>query len=202
MEPVVTVRFAQPFPSDSPDLKAFSARDQGQYPDVVDSTRRLQVTRTALQNRQVFRGWMPRHEWGSLARAQPDSMARFLANPRLGFRLTAVTPDSVQLSYQEVSTILNLREPKHAHLRHYRGRYYLSQPAPDDSTAWEVRRLTLSKGHFAWERFNPDSLRIRALAPTSVQLRRQAGRLFFTVNPADKKSTHQVHDYAGLWLPE
>jgi len=35
-----------------------------------------------------------------------------------------------------------------------------------------------------------------------VRLRRQARRLFFTLSPAPGAATRQVHDYAGLWLPE
>lgn len=202
LNPVVTVRFAQPFPAAAPDLQAFPVRDQGHYSTEVDSTQQLIVTPGALLNLRSIRLQVSRRQWDSLARAHPECVAHWLTGSSPLYRITPASPDSLWLSYQERGTLLSLRRPAGSHLRRYRGRYYLSTPASEDSTQWQVRRLTLLGDHYAWASFNPDSLRLRALAPATVQLRRRAGRLFFTLNPAAGPTTRQVHGYAGLWLPE
>jgi len=198
---MATVHFAQPFPPATPDLKVIPTYDWGHYRAASDTSRQLLIAADALVNVYLLQGHVERRERDSLARVQPDSLVRMVAkfNSLSGLKLTVAY---TLFSYAMKDTLFSFRQPAQTHVRRYRGHYYFSQPAPDDSTAWEVRRLTLSKGHFAWEHFNPDSLRIRALAPTTVRLRRQARRLFFTLSPAPGAATRQVHDYAGLWLPE
>ena len=55
-------------------------------------------------------------------------------------------------------------------------------------------------GRFLLQRFNPDTLCIRALGPNAVQLSRAYGRLIYTLHPGSSRAMRQLGDYDGLWL--
>ncbi|MFD1468465.1 hypothetical protein ACFQ48_09530 [Hymenobacter caeli] len=117
----------------------------------------------------------------------------------VGYQVQAVGADSARLRWQEQDTLAALG-PR-TKLRRYQRRYYLSTAGPADSTAWTVQRRAAADGRFSLQGFNPDTLRIRALDPATVRLRRNQGTLYFTLDPRPGRATRQVHGYDGLWLP-
>jgi hypothetical protein len=126
-----------------------------------------------------------------LPRQAGSTRARFI-------KYFGLAPDSCRLRWTTRDTLGQLKEANATHLRRYRGRYYLSIPA--DSGRWQVERLAVVGRQLRWPEFNRDSLRIRALQPSTVRLKRAESRLLFTLAPRPGLATRQVNKYAGLWL--
>ena len=188
-EPVV-VYFAEPFPANAPDLSGFLPHDCQQYTAVGDTERVFRVSAKVLTASYV--------ESLNLRGALLDS-ARLPRRPGQG-QVQALAADSFRLRAETLDTLLNLAGPQRTRLRRYRGVYYISTPAYLDSTKWVVRRISLADRHITWQLFNPDSLRVRALAPGIVQQRRAKGQLRLTLVPQARWAIRQVAGYAGLWL--
>jgi hypothetical protein len=95
---------------------------------------------------------------------------------------------------------IRLTGPHAPRLRYYRGWYYLSAPAINDSTKWTVRRLGVGTGYLVRQFFNPDSLRVRALDPANRRQQRTGAQLVITLSPQSRRAIRQVSSYGGLWL--
>lgn len=197
MEPVV-VYFAQPFPASAPDLPGFLPRDRRQYTLPDDTARVFGLSEKALTVRYSetmdVRGSLL--DSFKLSR-QPGSG---LALGGLRYRVRALAADSFRLRAETLDTLLNLAGPRPTRLRRYQGWYYISMPAYLDSTKWVVQRLAVANGHLTRQLFNPDSLRVQALDPATVQRRRTDGQLIITLAPQSRRAIGQVSSYAGLWL--
>lgn len=194
----VVVNFAQPFPVSSPDLPGFLPRDQGTYTVPGDTSSVLVLAESALLKKYT--------ETMAVAGAQLDSLhiprhAGYGSNPvGLRYSVQPLAADSFRLRVAALDTVLDFAGPRAPRLRYYRGYYYTSTPAYLDSTKWVVRRLAVAKGRLTQQLFNPDSLRVQALDPTTVQRQRTNGQLVFTLAPQSRRAIAQVSSYAGLWL--
>ena len=194
----VVVNFTQPFPATAPDLPGFLPRDRGQYTALDDTSRAVLLGEEALIEKYV--GTMV------AAGAQLDSLriphrtGRGLSLAGLRYSVQTLSPDSFKLRVETLDTLLNFTGPQAPKLRYYQGYYYTSRPSRQDSTKWTVRRLAVINGHITQQLFNPDSLRVQALDPASVQRHRTHGQLVFTLSPQSRRAIGQVSSYAGLWL--
>jgi hypothetical protein len=197
----VVVSFDQPFPANVPDLPGFLPRDCKAYAVHPDSSEEFLICAKALL--------IMRESWSDdYAGEWVDSMhlARRLGSSRAhdGMRYSVLHVGPGGSSYwvhaEAYDTLVSLRGPRAPRLRYSRGWYYLSTPALLDSTKWTVRRLAVANGRLTQQLFNPDSLRVRALAPTIVQQRRANGQLLITLSPQSRRAIGQVSSYGGLWL--
>lgn len=194
----VEVRFAQPFPVNGADEVGFKARDQGHYVAADDTARALLISQQSIVSQVVVTVKMRAAGLDSLGLPRRAGTAR----GRDGglYQVLALTADSCRLRWAQRDTLVQLHGPNAMRLRRYRGWYYLS--APTGTGTWEVERLTVAANHLLWQEFNGDSLRIRALMPNAVQLKRAERRLLFTLTPSSGQSIRQVNSYNGLWLPK
>ncbi len=192
----VEVSFAQPFPAGGADAAGFAARDRGRYAVADDTTSMLLVSQYQVVKQRAETIEIPTILLDSLGLPRRAG----LATGRYGeqFQVLALTPDSCRLHYLMPDTLVQLTGAKAAHLRRYRGWYYLNTPA--DSGRWQVERLAVVGRQLHWQEFGRDSLRIWALEPSTIQLKRDDGRLLFTLAPRSGLATRQVNEYAGLWL--
>ncbi|RZK90196.1 MAG: hypothetical protein EOO62_35415 [Hymenobacter sp.] len=116
------------------------------------------------------------------------------------YQVQALAADSFRVRVAAYDTLLNLSGQPRYKLRHYQGWYYVSAPATEDSTKWEVQRLGIVDGSVVQQVFNPDSLRTGALDPATVQRRHYQGKLIITLAPQSRQAIRQVSSYGGLWL--
>jgi hypothetical protein len=199
-EPRVVVNFDQPFPAGAPDLAGFLPRHRGRHSEQgQDSSRTLLVNQKALVESHFESAELPGAWLDSMG--VPRQPGSYWA--RDGFRYQVRAPlaaDSFRVRVEVYDTLLNLSSRPAPKLRRHRGWYYVSRPDLEDSTKWEVQRLSIIKGQVVWQLPNPDSLRIRALDPATVQQRRKTGQLFFTLAPQSRRAIGQVSSYDGLWL--
>lgn len=192
----VEVSFAQPFPTGHAMVVGFAPRDQGQYVATDDTACTLLVSSHRLITR--------RFETLKLAAAQLDSLGlphrlgRNQARTGYWYQVKPLAADSFQLRWQSLDTLAELGGRQRAQWSRYRGWYYLNTQT--ERGAWAVERLAFAGGRLHWQEFNRDSLRIRALLPSTVSLKRQGSRLLFTLSPSPGQATRQVSDYYGLWL--
>ncbi|MGI4740950.1 MAG: hypothetical protein ACRYG7_37760 [Janthinobacterium lividum] len=196
-EPVV-VYFAQPFPANVPDLPGFLPRDCRQYTALGDTTRIFGISEKVLTV-SYFETMDVRGALLDSAKL-PRRASSGLGPGGLRYRVQALAADSFRLRAEARDTVLNLAGRRPTRLRRYQGVYYISTPAYLDSTKWVVQRLTLADGHLLRQIFNPDSLRVRALEPGTVQQRRAKGQVLLTLAPQSRRAIGQVGSYAGLWL--
>lgn len=193
----VEVRFAQPFPVAAPNIDGFLPRDQGQYVATNDTAATLSVEGQRLVAR--------RRKALNISPAILDSLGlphqAGVGKGRDGqaYQVRALAANSFQLRWTSCDTLLELGRQHPTTLRRYQGWYYMSKPATDTGK-WTVERIAIHKGQLRWQQFNADSLRIGALDSSTVQLKRAASRLLFTLSPASGRATRQVSRYAGLWV--
>jgi hypothetical protein len=192
----VEVSFAQPFPTAGADQAGFLPRDQGRYAAAVDTASTLVVSRQQIVRQVVLTVKMRAAELDSMGLPRRAGPAR--GHEGELYHVFGLTPDSCRLRWAVRDTLVQLTGANATHLRRYRGWYYLSTPA--DSGRWQVERLAVAGGQLHWQEFNRDSLRIRALQPSIVRLKRVESRLLFTLTPRPGRATRQVDKYAGLWL--
>jgi len=197
-EPQVSVNFDQPFPAGEADLTGFLPRDRQRYAVSWDANRRLIIGEKVLLQSRV--------DVGDFSGAFLDS-AGIPRRPGLNtgrtgqlYKVQVLAADSFRVRTEGYDTLLNLNSLHPHKLRRYRGWYYVSTSAPDDSTKWEIQRLGIVDGKVVQQVFNPDSLRIQALDPAIVQRRHYKGKLIITLSPQSRQAAKQVSSYAGLWL--
>ena len=130
----------------------------------------------------------------------PRQLGSYWGRDGFRYQVRTLAADSFRVRVEVYDTLLHLNSQPAPKLRRHRGWYYVSRPATEDSTKWEVQRLGIAKGRVVWQMLNPDSLRIRALDPTTVQQQRKAGQLLFTLSPQSRRAVWQVSSYDGIWL--
>lgn len=194
--PEAEVDFARPFPANAPDLREFPAWWQGQYVAVNDTALHLSISPRLLVSQRFLSLVVTARQLDSMG--LPPHLTRGRDPNGAGYQVQAAGADSARLRWEERDTLAALG-PR-TKLRRYHNLCYLNTSTAD-STTWAVQRLTVVDGRFSLQKFNPDTLRIRALGPATVQLRRKQGSLFFTLDPRPGRATRQVHSYDGLWLP-
>ena len=194
----VVVNFTQPFPATAPDLPGFLPRDQGQYTALDDTSKVFVLGEKALVEQYIGTTKTAGAQLDSLH--IPHRAGSGLSLAGLRYSVQTLTPDSFRLRVETPDTLLSFTGPQAPKLRYYRGYYYTSRPSRQDSTKWTVRRLAVANGHITQQLFNPDSLRVQALEPATVQRRRAQGQLVFTLSPQSRRAIGQVSSYAGLWL--
>jgi hypothetical protein len=197
-EPPVVVNFAQPFPADAPDLPGFLPRHRGRYPVPSNIERTTTITAKAVLQDFYATGRYAGFVLDSLG--IPRRRGRYLGPTGSYYEVQAIVADSFQVREESRDTLLSLTGPGNYKLRHYRGWYYFSTPTTDDSTKWDVQRVGVVAGEVVHQIFNPDSLRILALDPTTVQRHHSKGQLIITLAPKSRSATSQVTSYSGLWL--
>ena len=194
----VVVNFAQPFPGGAPDLPGFLPRDCGRYTALGDTGAVLVLSEKALVNKH--------YDASDVAGAQLDSLhiprrtGSGLGPAQLRYCVQALAADSFRLQLEAQDTLLSLTGPQAPRLRYHQRYYYISTPSQLDSTKWTVRRLAVAHGHITRQLFNPDSLRVQALDPATMQRRRTNGQLVITLAPQSRRAIGQVSSYTGLWL--
>ncbi len=195
--PEVEVNFAQPFPRHAPDLSGFPARHQGQFVAADDTALTMLVENKLVVRRRFWSRMASAHQLDSLG--LPARTFQGWGPDGQRYRVQAAPRDSFRLRGEQRDTLVALRPG--VKLRRYRGWYYLSAPNADSAT-WTVQRLAVVDRQFFMQRFNPDSLRIRALDPATVRLRQANGNLIFTLSPQSGRANRQINDYEGLWLSD
>lgn len=197
----VVVSFDQPFPATAPDLPGFRPRDCKDYAAYPDSGKTLRLRPQELLVAQD--SWVASYpgEWLD-AQGIPRRLGSVAGTDGLRYLVTQARPDRNTYRVHTASYYprIRLTGPRAPRLRYYRGWYYLSTPAVNDSTKWTVRRLGVSTGYLVQQLFNPDSLRVRALDPAIRQQRHVGGQLFITLAPQSRRAIRQVSSYGGLWL--
>jgi hypothetical protein len=197
----VVVSFAQPFPANAPDLPGFLPRDCKDYAAYPDSGKTWRLRPTELLVMQD--DWVASYpgEWLD-AQGIPRRLGSTAGTDGLRYRVTQAQParNTYRVYTASYFPQIQLTGPRAPRLRYYRGWYYLSTPAVNDSTKWTVRRLGVGTGYLVQQLFNPDSLRVRALAPAIRQQRRAGAQLFITLAPQSRRAIRQVSSYGGLWL--
>lgn len=202
--PDVEVNFAQPFPTRTPDLAGFAPADQGRYAAVNDTTITLLLGEKLLSRQFSLSREVTARQLDSLG-LPARSGAATTADGQV-YQVQPGLAGGFQLHWALRDTLLCLGPG--THLRRYRGWYYVStpdgprQPGGDSAGTWTVQRLAVAGRHLLTQRFNPDTLRIRALEPATVHLRRENNRQVFTLIPPDQRAARQVSSYSGLWLDE
>jgi hypothetical protein len=192
----VEVSFAQPFPAGRAKATGFAPQDQGRYVALDDTARTLLVSSRRLIAQRA--------EMLTLSGAQLDSLGlprqagRHQARTGQVYQVAPLAAGTFQLHWQSPDTLVEVVPGQPTQLRRYRGWYYLSTQTA--ANTWTVERLAFVGGQLHWQEFCRDSLRIRALAPSSVSLTRRESRLLFTLNPTPGPATRQVSRYQGLWL--
>jgi hypothetical protein len=194
----VVVNFAQPFPASAPDLPGFLPRDWGRYATPGDTGSTIALSKKALINTCFAVADVAGAQLDSLHIARRSGSG--LSPARLHYHVQALATDSFRLRLETQDTLLNFAGPRAPRLRYYLGYYYTSTPSRQDSTKWTVRRLAVANGRLTQQLFNPDSLRVQTLDPTTVQRQRTNGQLVFTLAPQSRRAIAQVSSYAGLWL--
>jgi hypothetical protein len=194
----VVVNFAQPFPTEAPDLPGFLPHNQGQYTTPGDTSSVFVLAEKALIHSYAGRAEVTGAELDSLR--IPRRVGSGVSPKGQRYSVQRLATDSFRLRLAIQDTVLNFTSVKAPRLRYYKGHYYTSTPTWQDSTKWMVRRLAVANGRIKQQLFNPDSLRVRALDPATVQRRRANGQLVFTLAPQSRRAIGQVSSYAGLWL--
>ncbi|WP_151086805.1 hypothetical protein [Hymenobacter baengnokdamensis] len=192
----VEVNFARPFPANEADAAGFLPRHQGRYVLAEDTAYAIFISNKQIIRHASMTVGIPAARLDSLGLPRREGLA--IGHNGEHFQILALTSDSCHLRWTAHDTLVQLSGAKAVHLRRYRGWYYLSAPA--DSGRWEVERIGVVGRQLYWQMFNCDSLRIRALPPSILQLKRATARLIFTLNPGPGSATRQVNSYAGLWL--
>ena len=193
--PAVQVSFAQPFPVGAAPASAFARADQGQYPAVGDPGTTLLVGPQWVLERRLSLDTLRAGQLDSLGLPrQPGPGRDHEGQP---YQLRQLGTNKFQRRQVRYDTLASLLGQPRKQVRHYKGWYYLSTPTDGQ---WQVERLGMLDGHFCWQYFNADSLRIRALQPQMVHLVRDGRQLLFTLNPQPGRQSRQVSRYAGLWL--
>jgi len=194
-QPAVQVSFAQPFPVGTAPAGAFARADQGQYRAVGNPTTTLLVSRQWVLERRISTDTLRAGQLDSLGLpGRPGPGRDGEGQP---YQLRQLGPASFQRRQERYDTLASLLGHSRKQVRYYQGWYYLSTPADGQ---WQVERLGMLGGHFCWQYFNSDSLRIRALQPQMVGLVRDGRQLLFTLSPRPGRQSRQVSRYAGLWL--
>ena len=199
-ESVVVVNFTQPFPATAPNLPGFLPRDCQRYAERIDTSRALLISEKALVETHTASVRLPGTWLDSMG--VPRQPGRYWGRDGYRYHVLTLRADSFRVRVEVYDTLLNVSGPSAPKLRHHRGWYYVSSPAYEDSTKWEVRRLGIVNGQVVRQLFNPDSLRIRALDPAIVRQQRTAGQLIFTLAPQSRRAIWQVSSYDGLWIEE
>jgi len=197
----VVVSFAQPFPANVPDLPGFLPRDCKAYAVHPDSSQEFLLCAKALL--LMRESWSDGYtgEWvDSMHLARRQGSTRTHDGMRYSVLNVGPGGGSYWVHTEAYDTLVSLRGPRAPRLRYRNGWYYLSTPAVLDSTKWTVRRLAVANGRITQQLFNPDSLRVRALDPATVQQRRAGAQLFITLSPQSRRAIGQVSSYGGLWL--
>jgi hypothetical protein len=197
----VVVSFDQPFPATAPDLPGFLPRDCKAYATHPDSAKTMLLRAKELL--VVQDSWVASYpgEWLD-AQGIPRRLGSTAGSAGLRYRVMQAQPDrnTYRVRTQSYFPQIRLAGPRAPRLRYYRGWYYLSSPAINDSTKWTVRRLGVGTGYLVRQLFNPDSLRVRALDPAIRRQRRAGAQLFIILAPQSRRAIGQVSSYGGLWL--
>lgn len=191
----VVVDFAQPFPTQTPELSVFPARHRAVY-TAADSTTSLCIGPRAVWRQQLRSIMLSRRQLDSLPQPlRADSTYR--ENGRLHY-LRLMGRDSVRATWLESDTLFTLAGPDAGRLRRFRGCYYLNTPN-EAGDGWWVQRLAIADRTLVWQTLGQDTLRLLALDPASVQNHRAKGVSSFRLVPAPGPQTRRVSRYAGLW---
>lgn len=197
--PHVVVYFDQPFPASASDLPGFLLRHRGRYPKQLnDSARALIINGKCLIESHIESALLP-GAWLDSA-GVPRQLGSHRGRNGHIYQVRTLAADSFRVRVEVYDTLVNLNRQPAPKLRRHRAWYYLSRPATEDSATWEVQRIGLIDGQVRIQLLNPDSLRIRALDPTTVQQRHKAGQLIFTLAPKSRRAIWQVSSYDGLWI--
>lgn len=192
----VVVDFVQPFPVQVANLVVFPARLQAEYV-ALDGRSSLSIGPRAVWQQQPRSWTMARQAFNSLPRRLPaDSLYR--DEDGLRHHLQLVGPDSVRDSWVACDTVFTLMGAHGGRLRRLQGRYYLNTPDPSTGI-WQVQRLAIDGAKLTWQTFGTDTLRLRALDPTTVHYHRDKHVLYCELTPAPGSPTRRVGHYAGLW---
>jgi hypothetical protein len=194
----VVVNFAQPFPATVPNLRGFLPRDRGQYLAFGDTGKVFMLGEKTLIKTYFGATDVDGQQLDILHIGRRAGSG--LSPKGTRYSVQPLAADSFRLRIEVRDTLLNFASPLAPRLRYYQGYYYSSTPSYQDSTKWTVRRLAVANGHITQQLFNPDSLRVQALDPATVQRRRADGQLFLTLSPQSRQAIRQVSSYAGLWL--
>ncbi|MGI4870517.1 MAG: hypothetical protein ACRYFX_04985 [Janthinobacterium lividum] len=197
-DPPVEVHFAQPFPAAAADLPGFAPGDCGRFVAADDSTRSVVVQPGLLLAQRLLADSVGLRQLDSLG--LPRQAGIFRGHDSVLYRVQPLQASRFRLSQQWADTVLRLAAGSPARLRRYKGWYYLNLPTDTDAGQWEVQRLAVVGKQLYWQSFNPDTLRMQALEPGTVQVQRGQGRLHYTLQPHSARATRQVGRYAGLWL--
>lgn len=198
-KPQVVVNFSQPFPAGRSDLPGFLPRHCGRYSEQGnDSSRALIISQKSLVESHIESAELPGTWLDSMG--VPRQLGSYLGRDGFRYQVRTLAADSFRVRVEVYDTLLSLNGQSALKLRRHRGWYYVSCPAAEDSTKWEVQRLGISSGRVVWQLPNPDSLRIRALDPATVRQQRKTGQLLFTLSPQSRRASWQVSSYDGLWL--
>lgn len=194
------VDFGHPFPTAAPDLTAFPARHQGRYVAPDDSTRQLYIAEKAMWSAQLWSTQLARHQLDS-AKIPPEgrklNIWQMATDKR--YRLRAASADSVWLDTWSQDTLCDLGAASASRLRWWRGAYYLSQPADDAATYWNVERFVLDGRRLSREALSDDTLRIAVLPPGVVRRLTAGKNPHYLLNPSTRKQERQIANYDGLW---
>jgi hypothetical protein len=193
--PAVQVRFAQPFPVGTDPAGTFARADQGQYPAVGNPGTTLLVSPRWVLERRISTDTLLAGQLDSLG--LPRQPGPGLGHDGQPYQLRRLGANTFQRRQERYDTLASLLGHARKQVRRYKGWYYLSTPADGQ---WRVERLGVLDGHFCWQYFDADSLRIRALQPQMVHLVRDGRQLQFTLSPQPGRQSRQVNRYNGLWL--
>lgn len=197
-EAPVDVASDAPYPASQADAPGIAPRWQGRYLATTDTSQAL-LLQPQLLVRQHWHSWtFTRHALDSLGVPRQPG-AQYWRGQR--YRVQALAPDSLRLSWQEQDTLwqANARQP--ARLRYYRGSYYLSVPSAARPGHWQVQRLVATGPQLAWQALLPDTLRLRALDAGAVALQRTPAQVQLTLHLPGRRAQRQLSQYAGLWQP-
>ena len=197
--PRVVVSFDQPFPATAPDLAGFLPRHRGRYSKQLnDSARALIINDKCLVESHIESALLPGAWLDSVG--VPRQLGSHRGHNGHSYQVRRLAADSFRVQVEVYDTLVDLSSQPVPKLRRHRAWYYVSRPATEDSATWEVQRIGIIDGQVSIQLLNPDSLRIRALDPSTVQQRRKAGQLIFTLAPRSRRAIWQVSSYDGLWI--
>jgi len=200
-KPQVVVNFDQPFPFGKPDLPGFLPRHRRRYPEhTYDSSRSRIISDKLLVESHIVSVELSGAWLDSMG--VPHQLGSYRGRDGFHYQVRTLAADSFRVRVEVYDTLLYLNSRPLSILRRHRGWYYVSRPAAEDSTKWEVQRLGILEGRVVLQLLNPDSLRIWALDPSTVQQQRKTGQLIFTLSPQSRRAIWQVSNYDGLWIEE
>jgi hypothetical protein len=192
----VEVTFAQPFPAQAPNMRAFPARHRAVY-TAADSNQSLCVGARAVWCQELRSQIISRHEADSVLQHRLTADTTYQEDGRLHY-VKLMGRDSVRNSWLAIDTVFTLTGSTPGRLRRFQGRYYLNTP-DDMGNGWQVQRLEIEGSRLTWQYLGQDTLRLLALDTATVRVRREKGNAHFELAPAPGTQTHRVGHYAGLW---